>query len=148
MKDLITSVASLLLLSIFILQFSGNQVLHNRMFRADMAVESFRDAARVQGYISQENTDLLVDALSKICGCSASEITVDSWDDSGNSIGELIHYRIRYPLKNLVAAGGMLGIAEDENRAWFEEEGWVVSVYEEPDCDSGDSPADDDGDAL
>ena len=51
MKDLITAVASLMLLLIFVLQFAGNQNLHTRMFRADMAIENFRDTAGLQPQI-------------------------------------------------------------------------------------------------
>ena len=134
MKDLITAVASLMLLLIFILQFAGNQNLHTRMFRADMAIENFRDTAGLQGYISDENRNTLLGRLAGICGCSPEEILVEA--ESGRqpqAEGTLLHYRVGYPLKDLIAAAPMLGIAPEENRAWMEDEGWVVSRYCEPD---------------
>ncbi len=111
MKDLITAVASLMLLLIFVLQFAGNQNLHTRMFRADMAIENFRDTAGLQGYISDE---ILVEAE-------------DSRQPKPE--GTLLHYRIGYPLKKLIAAAAMLGISAEENRVWMEEDGWVVSRF-------------------
>lgn len=130
MKNLITAVASLMLLLIFVLQFAGNQNLHTRMFRADMAIENFRDTAGLQGYISNENRSLLSGNLAEICGCSPEEILVEG-EDSVHPLpeGTLLHYRIGYPLKNLIAAAAMLGISAEENRVWMEEEGWVVSRF-------------------
>lgn len=130
MKDLITAVASLMLLLIFVLQFAGNQNLHTRMFRADMAIENFRDTAGLQGYISDENRSLLSESLAGICGCSPEEILVEAEDSrQPKPEGTLLHYRIGYPLKNLIAAAAMLGISAEENRVWMEEDGWVVSRF-------------------
>ncbi|MGN1412693.1 MAG: hypothetical protein ACI4WY_00450 [Anaerovoracaceae bacterium] len=136
MKDLITAVASLMLLLIFVLQFAGNQNLHTRMFRADMAIENFRDVVGMQGYISDENRGLLSESLAGICGCSPEEILVEAEDSrQPKPEGTLVHYRVGYPLKDLVAAASMLGISPEENCVWMEDEGWVVSrlyISEEP----------------
>lgn len=136
MKDLITAVASLMLLLLFVLQFAGNQNLHTRMFRADLAIENFRNTASLQGYISDENRSLLSGSLAGICGCSPEEILVETESDlQPRPEGTLLHYRIGYPLKDLVAAAAMLGISPEENRVWMEDEGWVVSrfyIAEEP----------------
>ena len=130
MKDLITAVASLMLLLLFVLQFAGNQNLHTRMFRADMAIENFRDAAGLQGYISDENRSLLSESLAGICGCSPEEILVEAEDSrQPKPEGTMLHYRVGYPLKDLVAAAAMLGILPEENRVWMEDEGWVVSRF-------------------
>lgn len=130
MKDLITAVASLMLLLIFVLQFAGSQNIHTRMFRADMAIESFRDTAGLQGYVSEENSSLLSDCLARICGCSSAEITVETDGSTGpQPEGTLLYYRVVYPLKDLVAAPEMLGISPEQNQIWEEDEGWVVSRF-------------------
>jgi len=147
MKDLITAVASLALLLAFVLQFSAGQVLTNRMLQADLAVETFRDGVKEQGFVSGENAAALENALSRVLGCGREDVLV-SGTESLVAEGGLVHYRIGYPLENIIAAGRFFGIAEEENRAWHEEEGWVVSKFEEPDYNSGDSPADDSGDDL
>lgn len=148
MKDLITAVASLMLLLIFVLQFAGSQNIHTRMFRADMAIESFRDTAGLQGYVSEENSSFLSGCLARICGCSSAEITVETDGSTGpQPEGTLLHYRVVYPLKDLVAAPEMLGISPEQNQVWEEEEGWVVSRFyvpepepEEPEPEAPEEP--------
>lgn len=150
MKDLITTIASILLLMIFILQFAGNQVLHTRLFQSDMAVESFRDTMKEQGGISEENRQNLIRELADICGCTAEDITVEGHGLQGESAvrGMLLYYRIRFPMQNLIVMGNVLGIGVEENMVWMDQEGWVVNRYEEPDHNNGNSPSDDHGDSL
>lgn len=154
MKDLITAVASIMLLMVFLLQFSAGQVLHHRMFLADMSVETFRDMAKAEGCISSGNAVRLEEELGRILGCEEEEITVTGGtgpSGTGSTVvteGGLIYYRITYPLANLVAAAEFLGISQEENRAWMEEEGWVVSRVEEPDNNGSDGDTDDSGDSV
>ena len=56
--------------------------------------------------------------------------------------GTLLYYQIRYPVKSLIAMAASLGIRDEDNRIYMEQKGWVVSCYEEPDTDNGDSDAD------
>jgi hypothetical protein len=145
-----TTVASLLILMIFVLQFSVNQVTHNRIFQADMAVESFRDALKEEGGLSTVNLSEIKDALTDICGCGPEDILVECTDSASIPVteGSFIYYRIRFPLRNPVAMGPALGIDDEENIIWSEQKGWVVSMYEESDYNVGDSDADDNGDSL
>jgi hypothetical protein len=156
MKNLITTAASLLLLLLFVVQFAGNQVVHNRLFQADMAIDTFRDAAKEQGCITAENKEALVLALEKICDCEAGQIQV-SGTQALQERGKMISYSVRFPLKDLVAAGAFLGIGPEENMAWFEDSGWVVSRYElteqeleneKSDNYSGNHASDGDGNSL
>lgn len=135
MKNLITTTASLLLLMLFVLQFAGNQMVHNRLFRADMAIDAFRDMAKEQGYVSEENSTILERALIRICDCDPGMISISG---TGAMVerGGLVYYQVRFPLRNLIAAGAALGIVPEENMAWFDDEGWVVSRYErEPEAE-------------
>jgi len=147
MKDLITAAASLLLLLVFVIQFSAGHVMNSRLFQADGAVETFRERAGVEGCIGTENAGHLKEELSRVLDCSPEEIQV-SGEDLPVPEGTLVYYRIGYPLQNIVAAGKFLGIQEEENRVWHEEEGWVVSRLEKHDYNGGDSPGDDGGDGL
>lgn len=150
MKDMITTVASLLILMMFILQFSANQVTHTRIFQADMAVESFRDVLKEEGGLSPVNKREIRNTLSEICGCSSEEILVECSQEADAPVpqGMLIQYRIDFPLKNLIAMGGALQIPPEDNMALSKQEGWVMSRYEEPDSDPGNCPSDDDGNVL
>ncbi|MCI8608533.1 MAG: hypothetical protein HFE73_02720 [Firmicutes bacterium] len=128
MKNLITAMASLLLLSIFVVQFAGNQVIHTRLFRADMAVESFRDMAKEQGCITAENETYLKERLTRILDCRAEQIWIEGTREQRPK-GEILFYKVKFPLEHIVMANRILGIEDEENMAWFEDEGWVVSRY-------------------
>lgn len=150
MKDLITTVASLLILMMFILQFSVNQATHTRIFQADMAVESFRDVLKEEGGLSPVNQSEIRNALSEICGCSSEDVIVECSQKAEAPVpqGMLIKYRINFPLKNLIAMGGALQIPPEDNMVWSKQEGWVMSRYEEPDSDPGNCTSHDDGNVL
>ena len=141
MKDLITAVASILLLMIFVLQFAGNQVTHLRVFQSGLAVESFRDMLKAEGTASAVNKEHLQQELADICGCSPENISVMTRED-----GEGISYEISFPLQNLIVMGPVLGISSEENQVEIKEKGWVSSSYEEPDYNNGTDSSDDDGD--
>ena len=150
MKDMITTVASLLILMIFVLQFSANQITHTRIFQADMAVESFRETLKAEGGMSSDSCRTIKETLSEICGCGQEDILVECSQETEMPAfqGMMIRYRIRFPLKNLIAMGTVLQIAPEDNMIWSDQEGWVVSLYEKPDSDDGNSSSDEHGDAV
>ena len=150
MKDLMTTVASLLILMIFVLQFSANQATHTRIFQADMAVESFRETLKTEGGMSSDSCRMIKEVLAKICGCGQEEILVECSQETERPAfrGKLIRYRVRFPLKNLIAMGSVLQIAPEANMIWSDQEGWVVSLYEKPDSDDGTSSSDEYGNAV
>ena len=139
MKDLITAVASLLLLMIFVMQFAVNQGTQHQILQADMAVSVFRDTAKEQGYISRENSAALRGMLAEICRCGEEEIIIERnvSREVPQKRGTLLYYQIRYPVKSLIAMAASLGIRDEDNRIYMEQKGWVVSCYEEPDTDNG-----------
>ena len=148
MKDLITAVASILILMIFILQFAGNQVTHARIFQSEMAVETFLDVMKAEGGITNSNERCVKERLAEICGCNEEEILIRG-QRAGMSPGKkgtLLEYSVSFPLKNLIVLGSALGISGSENMVQMEEKGWVVSQYEEPDNNHGADSADDHGD--
>ena len=147
MKDLITAIASIFLLMIFVMQFAAAQGTHHQMLQADMAVASFRDSLKEEGGVSTGNRNALCRSLAEICRCSEDEILVEEIVRTTvpERKGKLIYYRVGYPLKHLIAAATALGITEDENQVYYEQEGWVVSSYEEPYYNDGDSISDVDG---
>ncbi len=153
MKDLITSIGTVFILSLFILQFSANQVTHSRLISADIAIENFRDRVKTEGYVSEDNSAKLVSQLSKICGCSEGDIEVRG-SKSRQSKGEPIEYYIKFPIGNLIAAAKVLGISKEENGFFRVEENWVISRYEDPEAEKDaaeeekDQPSDEDMDAA
>ena len=149
MKDLITAIASILILMIFVMQFAGNQAVQNRIFQAELAVESFRDALKEDGRMSEENYQTVRQYLAEICGCQEGDILVESSGTGSPAVrGDSLYYRIQFPLKDLIVMGEFLGIKADENLILFDHKGWVVSCYEEPADNTGNSDTDDNGDGL
>ena len=128
MKDLITTVASILLLMIFVSQFVATQTVYSRMIQADRAVEVFRDRMKEDGRMTRENQGDLEEALKKICHCESREITIIG-TETVISQGNLVYYKICYPLKGQIGAAAMLGIKESENQRQHQEEGYVVSRF-------------------
>ncbi len=141
MKDLITTIASIFMLTIFILQFAGNQMTHVRVFRSGLAVESFRDAVKSDGDADAADVQHLRQSLAEICGCSTEEIAAEA-----KKSGQLVHYEVSFPLQNLIVMGSALGIAPEENTVRMKEKGWIVSTYEESDYNPGTDTSHDSGD--
>ena len=149
MKDLITAIASILILMIFIMQFAGNQAVQTRIFQADLAVESFRDALKENGGMSEENYQAVRQSLAEICGCQEEDVLVESsGTDTPAARGDCIYYSVQFPLKDMIVMGDFLGITADENLILFHQKGWVVSCYEEPADNNGDCNTDGNGDNL
>ena len=150
MKDLITTIASIFLLMIFIMQFAYSQGTSHTLLQADMAVGNFRESVKVQGYISRENKEFLQRQLAEICSCSQEEIYIEgsSSADEPAERGTFIYYKVKYPLLHLIAMAEALGISDGDNSVYFKQEGWVVSSYEEPDYNHGNSESDVQGDSL
>ena len=141
MKDLITTIASFFLLTIFILQFAGNQVTHVRVFQSGLAVESFRETVKTAGLADSSNIQQLQQSLAEICGCAPEEVFVSVQNGS-----EILPYEVSFPLQNLIVMGSVLGIEPEENTVRMTEKGWIISTYEEPDNNTGADSADEPGD--
>ncbi len=150
MKDFITTIASVFLLMIFVMQFAAGQVTSHKILQADMVIASFRDNVKEDGYISRENRQKLQSALMDICGCSEGEILIEADSEAAEPQKHaVLHtYRVCYPLKKLIAAAAVLGIGEDENQVYMEQKGWMMSRHEEPDYNHGDTESDDHGDTV
>ena len=146
MKDLITTVASVLILMIFVLQSAGNQVTHFRVFQSGLAVETFQDVLKEEGQASEASIGRLRQELARLCGCSPEEISVDVQESGGQQTGRReISYEVSFPLENLIVMGGALGIPPEENRAVLTEKGWVAGRNEESDYHDGTDSPDDNG---
>lgn len=129
MKDLITAIASVLIMMIFVSQFVANLTVHNRLIQADRAIEVFRDKMKEEGYMSKENQQRLETMLKDICDCDNGEIAVQGMETPAER-GELLYYHIVFPVKGMIGADILLGIDEEENQTDFCEEGFVISRRE------------------
>lgn len=128
MKNLITSVACIMILLVFVIQFTSNQILHNRITAVDQAVNNFKEITRQEGCITDENEELLRQEMQRILNCSSEEIQID-----GNRTpvprGGLISYEVDVPLKQIVAMPGFWGIDEGKNQAGYHLHRSTTSEY-------------------
>lgn len=126
MKDLITTIASIMLLMIFVLQFVANQITYTRLTAAGNSVRQFEYAAEEAGEITDSAVHFLKEDIAQAMDCMPDEIRVDTVvNEMGNS-----EYVVSTPLKNIIGAAGMLGISADENRTEYKFRGVVLKERE------------------
>lgn len=128
MKNLITSMACLMLLLVFVLQFTQNQVLHNRITAVDQEINRFKEVAKQEGCITMENEKDLKERVSHIVQCEETEVEV-----SGDRVplfrGTPIHYIITVPVEDLISAPGFWGISEKDTKLDYVNDRYTTSEY-------------------
>lgn len=129
MKNLITSIACMMLLLALILQFAQNQNLHCRLLAVNQAVSTFKEEAKQEGYISDENENWLREQLSGILSCKAEQISVSGTRKSVRQ-GELIEYQVKFPLTDLLISPEFWGIHETENVVTYDIHQFAVSLFD------------------
>lgn len=128
MKNLITSMACIMILLVFVLQFAQNQVIHNRISAVDQAVNSFKEVVKQEGCISSENERVLKKEITEILECKSEEIQVEG-ERKAVFRGELIHYRVEVPLTSVIAVPEFWGIDEEDNQFDYEIDRYTTSEY-------------------
>ena len=76
MKNLLTSVACIMILLAFVLQFTQNQVLHNRLTAIDQAGNNFKEIIKQEGCITAENEKQLKKEICRILDCPEEDIRI------------------------------------------------------------------------
>lgn len=107
----------MLLLMAVLLQFVQSQNTALRMAAVDNAINSFREAVRQEGCVSDDNEDNLKAELAEILNCDTEEIEV-AGDRIPKERGSFVMYEINVPIRGLVADTGFWGM--DEEDAEFE----------------------------
>lgn len=108
MKDLITTIGSIIILMMFLMQFTANQTTYTRIMGAEHSIKEFRVLSKEQGSIKSEEIIKLKEKISKILGCSTSEISVKVAEDSGD-------YSVTMPVYGIIGPARIMGISEKEN---------------------------------
>lgn len=106
MKDLITTIGSMLILMMFLTQFAASQTTYTRIMGAEHEIKEFRLLSGEQGSIRNENILQLKQNLSQVLDCHTSEISVDVTD------GE---YTVTMPVYGVIGPWKMMGLTEKEN---------------------------------
>ena len=115
MKDLITTISSIMILSVFVMQFCSNQVLQAKILMADavidnIKIESGEDNMEATGSSGFEKQKI---QLASCFDCSPSDVLVIENQD------KII---FAAPIENIIACGEFLGIDEEVNRCTYSRE--------------------------
>ena len=143
MKEFMSGVAMLLILCVFLVQFTFNQVIQNKTILAENDINTFIEEIKKDGYITPEaeaglkaalKTDLKLEDDSEIVvdgdkNPGARKVRVLGGASHADYENSLISYHIEYPIKNVVGASKFFGISEDENTARRIREGKTASEY-------------------
>lgn len=155
MKDFITTIASIMLLMIFLLQFVTNQTIYTRLVAAENAVKEFRLATEESGKIEDTHIRSVKENAAEVLGCTAEEISVeirelteselkkdgfttddetkeaDDKEEKQESLNRFFEYRVDMPVRGLVGPADFLGISEIENSTVHTSKG-LIRIAEEP----------------
>lgn len=128
MKNLLTSMACLMLLLAFVLQFTQNQLLFSRITAVDQAVNNFKEIVKQEGGVTEENEKELKKTLGEILECREEQIKVDG---SRQRVfrGQLIRYQVEVPISGIIAVPLFWGIGEEENRLSYRISRCTTSEY-------------------
>ena len=143
MKDLITTIASILVLMMFLLQFTANQRTFTEIAGAENAIKIFRIAAESKGKIGDEDVRSMHAVAAKAAGCDPSEVET-ILDPDKNEGSEYASYQVRVPIRGIIGAAHMLGLTKEENTFWYASSGIIAlqkknqAIPEEPE---GEAPA-------
>ena len=108
MKDLITTIGSLIILMMFLMQFTANQTPYTRIMGAEPSITEFRVLSEEPGSIKDEEKTKLKEKLSRILCCPTSEISVKVAEDSGD-------YSVTMPVYGIIGPARIMGLSDNEN---------------------------------
>lgn len=140
MKEYISGVAMLLILCVFLVQFTFNQVIQNKTLLAENDINTFIEEIKKDGYVTEEakltlqenlKRDLKLDDYEgiEISGTTEAERKVRVLGGADSYEQSLIEYRVEYPIKNVIGANRFFGISDDENTATRVREGKTASEF-------------------
>ena len=126
MKDFITTIGSIIILMMFLMQFAANQTTYTRIMGAEHSIKEFRVLAEEKGSIKSEEIIKLKEKISKIMHCSISEISVKVAESSGD-------YSVTMPVYGIIGPAGIMGMSEKDNMKYHTSCGTIVLKEQEED---------------
>lgn len=109
MKNLITAIASIVLIMAMFMQMSVNQKTYTKLIAIDQLVNNFKEVAKEEGYVSSSNKSALKSEISSKTGIKQGDISV-SGSSSRVSRGNNIDYRVDVKIEPVMAAPKFWGI--------------------------------------
>jgi hypothetical protein len=134
MKEFIVIIAAIMLLMVFVMQYSIQQVNDYKLNAFQQHVYVAKEKAKLSGMFTTEIKNELVNSIcDTFKDISESEIIIDVTDDvkkyRTNEFDEreLIHYRIGVPINKIIAAAKFFGISDEHNKGYYIIEGETTS---------------------
>ena len=106
MKDLITTIGSILILSVFLMQFCSNQVLASKFLIADSIIDKIES-------LEDKEIDIKKSQIADCFECDMGDIKVTKKEN------KLV---VEAPIYDVVACGKFLGITRAENKCVYTRE--------------------------
>jgi len=111
MKDLITAIASMLIIMLFVMQFTANQITYTKVMAAEYNIREFKILSESEGVIGDGALPGLRNNLAQIMECSPGEIGMRVEKGENKCT-----YEITMPVKGIIGPAHMLGISPEDNR--------------------------------
>ena len=137
MKDLITGIASILLLMVFLLQFVVSQTVYTRIMGTEYAAKQFCIDMEESGETEIEERYVwkLKEDAALAAGCDAAEVSVQVTENE---------YEISVPIRNIIGAADLLGISPEENQLVHQTKG-IAYIKEKEEGTEDEKPDNNDG---
>ncbi len=132
MKQFIVLLACLPILLIFMVQFSMDEINHQRIGLLTDIVEAAKEEARQQGCFTEEIRRELRGAVSERLGVPAQQVRIEATSSpvyrlAADDSRGLIHYKVTVPVGSLMAGHRLFGIRDDANVYYYVIESYAAS---------------------
>jgi len=132
LKQFIIALALFLILLFFPAQFMLDDLNHKRVRAFDTIVQQSVQAARKEGYFTDENIDALRNKLASVFYINGSEIVINctttpKYRTKSFNPTELIYYEVSVPIKSIIAMRSFFNMSEADNQYTYTLKGYVAS---------------------
>lgn len=128
MKNIITGVACFIVLAVFMVQFTANEVTHSKMLFVENKINASMEEAKQEGCITTAIESALKADIAAKVKCNQSEVVI-AGTKTAVLRGEKITYSVTYPLKGVIGARSILGVTDDQATLDHVIAGTVISEY-------------------
>lgn len=129
MKNLITSIACIMILLAFILQFSQNQLLYNRMMFIDREADLLKVSVKQEGCPGGKAADEAKERICRFLSCDKDEVIIEGAREPAPK-GEIITYAVKVPLGEIIVSPFFNRNIKLGNIKEYEARRFVVSEYD------------------
>ena len=134
MKNIITIIAFVLILAIFLTQITINELTHTKLVYCEEVVNTTMQQAREEGCITTAMVNDMKTKIAAKAGCEEDDVVITSSIPITMPAerGNLIDYKVEYFVKGVIGGGSILGIQDADNKMKKVISGAVVSEYVGP----------------